>query len=154
MKAYLSGAIEHSPDGGKKWRNEMATWLKSHMNHDVFNPVAEQLSTLTREEAAHFRHWRESDYPRFKSAVRKLIERDLRAIVEEVDYVICFWDEGALRGGGTHGEVTVACHSGVPVYMVLGVPRGSVSSWILGCTSGEFEDFEGLKKFLEKKYGR
>ncbi|MFQ6616396.1 MAG: hypothetical protein ACE5HZ_06465 [Fidelibacterota bacterium] len=153
MKAYLSGAIEHAPDGGTGWRWEMTAWLKDRLGHDVFNPVHEQELTLQPEEAKRFRQWKSTDYARFKKAVRKLIDADLRSIIEDVDYVICLWDDGVVKGGGTHGEVTVAYHSGKPVYTVLGIPREAISSWILGCSTREFNDFQELKVFLEKQYG-
>lgn len=152
MKAYLSGAVEHAPDGGQAWREEMTDWLKKRLGHEAFNPAL-QGPALTPEEEANFRKWKGNDFPRFKTAVRKIIERDLKAITSEIDYVICFWDSGVVRGGGTHGELTVAYYLGKRVYMVLGMPRSDVSSWILGCATREFEDFDQLKAFLEKEYG-
>ena len=151
MKAYLSGAIEHAPDGGEVWRAEMTTWLKDRLGHDVFNPAL-QPPTLTEEEFKAFRRWRDDDYSRFKSAVRELIHRDLDAIINEIDYVICYWDAGVIRGGGTHGELTVAYHVGKKVYTVLGIPRNKISSWILGCSTCEFENFDQLREYLEQEY--
>ncbi|MFQ6675870.1 MAG: hypothetical protein ACE5LH_05940 [Fidelibacterota bacterium] len=153
MRAYLSGAIEHAPDGGTEWRREMTAWLKDHLGHDVFNPVEEQKKTLVPDEAENFRRWKSTDYGRFKKAVRKLIDADLHSIIHDVDYVICYWDEGVVRGGGTHGEVTLAYHAGKPVYTVLGVPREMISSWILGCSTREFDTFGDLQRFLEREYG-
>jgi len=152
MKAYLSGAIEYAQDGGEAWREEITRWLKERLNHDVFNPAL-QTSTLTQEELTNFRQWKVVDYPRFKATVRKLIQRDLEAIAHEIDYVICYWEEGVLRGGGTHGELTMAYHLGKRVFTVLGMPRREVSSWILGCSTKEFENFEKLKAYLEQEYG-
>ena len=34
------------------------------------------------------------------------------------DCVICLWDEGAARGAGTKGELTIARYFGKPVYLV------------------------------------
>lgn len=153
MKAYLSGAIEYSQDGGKGWREEMARWLKEYLGHDVFNPIEEQKKILSLEESQNFRRWKNTDYSRFKESIRKLIDADLSTLLDEVDYVICFWDQGVTRGGGTHGEVTLAYYGKKPVYTVLDVPRSTVSSWILGCSSREFDNFEELKSFLEEQYG-
>lgn len=153
MKAYLSGAIEYAPDGGSAWREEMTKWLSEHLGHQVFNPVDQQKKTLSQEEAENFRRWKVTNYPRFKKAVRKVIDSDLTSIIDEVDYVICYWDQGVMKGGGTHGEVTLAYYGGKPVYTVLGLPRSTISSWILGCSSREFRDFKELKAFLERRYG-
>lgn len=152
MIAYLSGAIEYAEDGGSAWREKMTAWLKGRLGHDVYNPTRESL-VLTTEERASFRKWKVVDYPRFKTTVRKLIRKDLEAIVNRIDYIICFWDGGVLRGGGTHGEITLAYYLGKSIYMVLGMPRGEISSWILGCSSREFDDFDQLKEFLESEYG-
>jgi hypothetical protein len=56
-----------------------------------------------------------------------------------------------LGGGGTHGELTVCYEHGIPVYMVLGIPRAEVSSWILGCASEVFDSFQELREFLLKR---
>ena len=153
MKAYLSGAIEYAPDGGEEWREEMTSWLKKHLNHTVFNPAIPS-SVLTQEERANFRRWKVDDFFRFRATVRKLIQRDLEAIVKKIDYVICHWERGVLRGGGTHGELTMAYYFGKRIYMVLGMPRGEVSSWILGCTTEVFDSFNQLKKYLAREYGK
>ena len=72
--------------------------------------------------------------------------------LDEIDYVICYWDETVLKGGGTHGEVTLAHRMGIPVYLVMNMPFDDVSSWILGCCEGEFDSFVDLKQFLVEEY--
>ncbi|MCH8012463.1 MAG: hypothetical protein IIA61_11035 [Candidatus Marinimicrobia bacterium] len=152
MRAYLSGAIEHATDGGSSWRNEISKWLKNRLGHKVFNPVtAEPLSNKERE---NFRAWRITDYPKFKQTIRKLIDHDLQNLINEIDYIICYWDKGVLKGAGTHGEVTTAYYHKIPVYTVMGMAKSEVSSWILGCTTQEFDDFDDLKIFLLQKYGK
>jgi hypothetical protein len=153
MKAYLSGAIEDAPDSGGRWREEMSLWLKGTLQHDVFNPVEKEKTLLTEEELKNFRLWKTDDYDRFKKVVQKIIREDLDSLVNQTDYVICLWDEHVLAGGGTHGEVTLSYHLGIPVYTVLGMPRRKVSSWILGCCTQEFESFDDLRGFLEERYG-
>ena len=152
MKAYLSGGMENAPELGRAWRDEMTVWLKDKLGHTVFNPVVIQNETLTDEESENFRYWRLSKRDQFKSTVRKLIKRDLDAIENEIDYVICLWDDTVLKGGGTHGEVTSAHRLSIPVYLVMKIPFDDISSWILGCCEGEFDSFEALKQFLMEKY--
>ena len=108
MIAYLSGGMEKAPDLGKVWRKEISIWLYSELGHKVFNPVEEQYKVLTNEEIEKFRSWRLNEPKRFKTTVRKMIDADINAIESFIDYIICFWDERALKGGGTHGEVTTA----------------------------------------------
>jgi len=153
MKVYLSGAIEYAPDGGSVWREEITKWLKDRLHHEVFNPAI-QSTLLTQEEQVNFRQWKVENYPQFKATVRKLIQRDLEAIINEIDYMICYWEEGVLRGGGTHGELTMAYYLKKRIYTVLGMPREEISSWILGCSSMEFGNFNQLKKYLEQEYGK
>jgi hypothetical protein len=62
--------------------------------------------------------------------------------------VICLWDEGAARGAGTKGELTMARFFGKPVYMVTAFPFADIPGWVLGCTTGIFPDFETLKRYL------
>lgn len=153
MKAYLSGGMENAPALGRAWREDISQWLASQLGHTVFNPVKVQHDVLTQEEIDQFRSWRRDERHRFKTTARKFIRRDLDAISSEVDYVICYWDESVLKGGGTHGEVTTAYHHGVPVYLVIDMPFQDVSSWILGCSEREFDSFDALKQFLLNTYG-
>lgn len=149
---YLAGAIEHAPDGGRVWREEMSGFLGEILGHQVFNPCVEENHILTEEEFRMFRNWKAADLPRFRLTMRKLIDTDLDILMNKVDYVVCLWDEHVLNGGGTHGELTVAYFHNIPVYMVSKIPPAKMSSWILGCTTEVFESFEELKTFLEGKY--
>jgi hypothetical protein len=49
---------------------------------------------------------------------------------------------------GTAGELTLAYRMGIPVYLVLAMPPAAASSWILGCATEVFGDFDALKKHL------
>ncbi len=154
MKVYLAGAIEHAPDGGAGWREELTPFLKEKLNHEIFNPCLEEVNILTEEESRFFRQWKSEDPHRFRQTMRKLIETDLNMLVNEIDYVICLWDDHVLNGGGTHGELTMAYYHRIPVYMVSTIPREKMSSWIVGCSTEVFDNFEELKDFLFKKYSR
>jgi len=39
--AYLSGAIEHAPDGGTGWRLTLGRFLREELKHDVYDPAEE-----------------------------------------------------------------------------------------------------------------
>ncbi|MFQ6608117.1 MAG: hypothetical protein ACE5EE_06215 [Fidelibacterota bacterium] len=153
MKVYLSGAIENAPDEGKKWREEMSRWLLGSLNHEVFNPLDVDATLIDPEEQQNFRSWKMTDYERFLKVVRRFIDRDLDVLCSDIDYLICYWDRAVRKGAGTHGEVTIAYHRDIPVYLVLGMPLSQVSSWILGCSTKVFGDFDELKKYLKQTYG-
>ena len=153
MKAYLSGGMENAPELGRAWREDLTEWLSAELGHGVFNPVEVQYKVLSEDELENFREWRFDERDRFKTTVRKFIEGDLNAIETEIDYIICLWDKSVLKGGGTHGEVTTAYRLGIPVYLVIDIPFEDVSSWILGCSSREFDSFDNLKSFLLETYG-
>jgi hypothetical protein len=152
MLVYLAGAIEHAPDDGRAWREEISGFLSETLGHRFFNPCIEENHILEEEESQQFRNWKEADPVRFRQTMRKLIDTDLDILINKVDYVVCLWDEHVLNGGGTHGELTMAYYHDIPVYMVNKIPRMKMSSWILGCTTEVFKDFEDLKIFLESKY--
>jgi hypothetical protein len=101
-----------------------------------------------------FRAWKATDLPRFQATVRKIIAWDLDRIESRADYLICYWDAAAARGGGTQGELTFAHRSGIPVYLVLGMPARVVSGWILGCASRLFDNFDDLQAFLTRTYAQ
>ena len=152
MKAYLAGAIEHSPDKGKAWRADIAEFLQQEFGHDVYNPHIEVPKILTPEERQQFRQLKTDDLPEFQKIVRKLIRNDIKSILTEIDYVICLWDEYAEKGGGTYGELTFAFYHGIPVYMVTSTKLLEISGWILGCTTEYFKNFDELKTFLQDKF--
>ena len=152
MTAYLSGAMEYSPDQGRGWRQEVSLLLKERLGHEVFNPNEEINQILSEEEELHFREWKENDAEKFKTLMNRIIDRDLRHLTEKSDYVICKWDEYAAKGGGTHGEITVAYYHKIPVFLLSEMPRNRISSWILGCSENIFFDVESLLLELEIRY--
>lgn len=154
MTAYLSGAMEHAPDHGKKWRKEITSLLKERLGHEVVNPNEEMNQILSEEERLHLKDWKENDEEKFKTVMNRIIERDLIQLTEKSDYVICKWDEYAAKGGGTHGEITVAYHNKIPVFLFSEMPRNRISSWILGCSEKFFFDVESLLLELESRYKR
>ncbi len=147
MRAYLSGAIEYAPDHGRPWRAALMPFLKS-LGHDFYDPAHDEKKNLTDEERANFRAWKTADLPRFQQTIRKIIAWDLEWVSERSDCVICFWDEHAGKGAGTQGELTLAHHLGIPVYLVAGMPIERISGWILGCSTEIFLSFEELQSFL------
>jgi nucleoside 2-deoxyribosyltransferase len=149
---YLSGGIEHSGDGGRGWRREIAAFLES-LGMAAYDPAADEKKDLTDEELAGFRAWKKDSPERFRSVVRKIIAWDLAQIESRCDGVLAYWDESASRGGGTAAEITLAYRLGKPVYVVLGMPRESASGWVLACATEDFESFEELKRFLEAGKG-
>ena len=82
----------------------------------------------------------------------KIIKVDLDAVVKGSDYLIVNWDESVFKGGGTHGEITMAYWFKKPVYMVNTLPIRDVSSWIFSCTDFMCSSFDDLKTELKKKY--
>lgn len=151
MLAYLSGSIEYSRDYGKSWRAELTPFVRD-LGHEVYDPALDEKKNLNDQEVRVFRQWKTTDLPRFQKTIRKIIAWDLDWIEQKSDYVICFFDEAAARGAGTQGELTVAHRTGVPVYLVLGMPIERVSGWILGCATEVFFDFEQLKSYLAVKF--
>ncbi len=152
MKIYLSGAIEHSPDGGKDWRRGLARRLME-LGHEVYDPAADERKNLTEEELREFRGWKATDPERFRAAVRKVIAWDLERIESETDAVVAFWDGAAARGGGTAAEITLAFRRSLPVYLVLGMPPAEASGWVLACAERVFGDFGELGRFFDRGLG-
>jgi hypothetical protein len=145
---YLAGAIEFAPDGGRAWRREMAAFVRNELGLLCYDPCVEEISPLTPEERAAFRHWKATDRSRFLPVIRRIIDQDLDMLLHRTRFVVCLWDEHARGGAGTAGELTLAYRMGIPVYMVLAMPAAAASSWILGCATEVFTDFEALKTHL------
>jgi len=148
LKVYLAGAIEAAPDDGKIWRNDLAAFLRSELDWECFNPSEHEQDFLSEDEKLNFRKWKTTDINKFMPVIKKIMDRDLQQLLHNCQAVICLWDEHVIYGGGTHGELTLAYEHQLPVYLVLGMPLKRVSSWIVGCTTQIFQDFDELKLFL------
>jgi hypothetical protein len=154
LKVYLAGAIEAAPDGGTGWRREVTEFLTSEIGWDVFDPSLHEQDFLTEEEKTNFREWKVTDTQRFMGVIKKIIDRDVHQLLKKCEAVICLWDEHVIQGGGTHGELTLAYEHNLPVYLVLGMPLEKVSSWIVGCTTEVFQNFDDLKQYLASEHSK
>ena len=156
MLAYLCGPNEFAADGGKMWRRKLTPFLHNELGHRVYDPAEDEKKSLTDEEAAHYREWKETDVERFRRVVRKIIQFNLDIIENKADYVICCLNGvgAATTSGGTSSELTFAYRQGIPVYLVTDVGVGEVSGWMLACSDRVFPNVEELKKFLLERYGK
>ena len=152
MKAYLSGPIENAKNDGASWRQDMTLWLKNNLKHEVFNPVLETKNIIGHLDPSIFRSMKKTDPIKYKKIIRKIIKLDLEAVINDSDYLIVKWDKSVLKGGGTHGEVTMAYWIKKPIFIVNSLPIDDMSSWIFSCSDFIFNDFKSLKKKLTKLY--
>jgi hypothetical protein len=149
QRVYLSGGMEYAANEGRDWRQPMQEWLQKEMGSTVFNPNVESRRFLEAHAPnTDFRALKESDPERYRKLVSHIVEIDCKEIAEQSDYVVCYWDEGAMRGAGTKGELTMARFFGRPVYMVTAIPFAEIPGWVLGCTTKVFRDFESLRHYL------
>ena len=152
MKAYLSGPIENAENDGASWRQDMTLWLKDNLNHEVFNPVLETKNIIGHINPSIFRSMKKTDPIEYKNIIREIIKLDLEALINDSDYLIVKWDKSVLKGGGTHGEVTMAYWIKKPIFIVNSLPIDDMSSWIFSCSDFIFNDFKNLKKKLTQLY--
>jgi hypothetical protein len=149
MRVYLSGGMEYADGEGVNWRKEMQEWLETTLNHSVFNPnVESDMFFNTRYPNIDFRLIKRTNLVLYQEIVRHLVDIDCKEIANHSDYLICYWDEGAAKGAGTKGELTMAKYFEKPVYLVTSFPHYDIPGWVLGCTMEIFPNFELLKQFL------
>lgn len=154
MLAFLCGGVEFAPHGGREWRERMRHWLEDKVNHAVYDPELETRRLLSEEDLNALPGWKTTDLDHYRKLMRILINHHLDALRGRADYVVCYWDEAAARGGGTQAELTAAYRKGVPVYLVTQMPVEALSGWVAGCTNKIFSSFDELKLFLESTYGQ
>lgn len=148
-RIYLSGGMEYATNEGRDWRKEMQTWLQEELGWEVFNPNEESERILrTHLQGTDFRELKRIDPEKFTEVVRGIVNHDCDQIAKRADIVICYWDDGAARGAGTKGEITIAHFFRKPVYLVTEVPPADIPGWVLGCTTRIFPGFRELKAFL------
>ena len=152
MIAYLSGPIENAENDGADWRKSLTPWIKNTLSHKVFNPVIATRDITKGLTSDEFRNMKRSNPDKYKKLIRKIINIDIEAVVNSSDYLIVNWNKSVFRGGGTHGEITLAYFLKKPIYLINNVPFDDLSSWIFSCSTEVFDSFEDLKTYLIKKY--
>ena len=150
MRAYLSGGMEYATDEGRSWREDLEVWLERELGWHSFNPNRESDRFLaSRTPDTPFRSLKTLDRDRFLTIVSEIVDLDCSEVAERADCVICYWDDGATRGAGTKGELTIARYFRKPVYLVTTIPFADIPGWVMGCTTKMFGSFDELKVFLK-----
>ena len=67
-------------------------------------------------------------------------------------YLIVLWYNSVLKGGGTHGEVTMGYWVDKPIFLVNTLPEEDLSAWISSCATETLASFDELKAVLLKRY--
>jgi hypothetical protein len=149
MKTYLSGGMEYTADEGHSWRAMMHEWLEKTLSHSVFNPNEESDKFFALHyPSVNIRQLKQQDILRYVAIIEQLVRLDIEEIAQRSDYVICYWDEGAQRGAGTKGEITIAKFFSKPVYLITQIPLEEIPGWVLACSTQIFPGFDELKEHL------
>lgn len=150
QRVYLSGGMEYADDEGRDWRSELQEWLENTFACEVFNPNRESDLFFSRfYPSVDIRALKSTNIEHYKEIVARLVGIDCAEIANKSDVVICYWDESAMRGAGTKGELTIAHYFNKPVYMVTTMPHDEIPGWVLACTTRAFSSFTELKMFLQ-----
>jgi hypothetical protein len=146
---YLSGGMEYALNEGRDWREGMHEWIENELGWTLFNPNRESDAFFRRQyPTIDIRALKGESPEKYKAIIEQLVTIDCREIAERSDLVICLWDDSAMRGAGTKGELTIARYFNKPVYMVTTIPSLDIPGWILACTTRIFPSFDALKTFL------
>jgi hypothetical protein len=155
MKTYLSGGIEYASGFGNDWRKTLETWIKSTLNHEVFNPCTESINFFGREYPDFERKLLKNEpVEKIRKIIGHLVDFECNEVIQNTDYIICYWDESCSKGAGTQGELTIAKYHKKPVYLISTIPVENIPSWIIGCTTMIFSDFEEIKHFLLNTFSK
>ncbi len=144
--------MENAKDGGADWRKNITLWLCDNLDHGVFDPVVESQKLIKNYDEEEFRGLKYTDPEKYVEIIRLAIKKDLDAVVNKTDYIICLWDENVFKGAGTHSEVTFAYYHNKPIYLVNKLPIYDLSGWIMSCATEIVDDFESLKVILKNIY--
>ena len=144
--------MEYAKNDGADWREEITLWLIKNLNHSVIDPVVESKKLIKNYKETEFRSWKQTDPKKYIDIIRIAIKKDLDAVVNKADYIICLWDENVFKGAGTHSEVTFAYYHNKPIYLVNKLPINDLSGWVMSCATEIVNDFESLKVLLKNKY--
>ena len=144
--------MEYAKNGGADWRKEITLWLITNLNHSVIDPVIESKKLIKNYKEEEFRSWKQTNPEKYVEIMRRAIIKDLDAVVNKADYIICLWDENVFKGAGTHSEVTSAYYHGKPIYLINKLGINDLSGWVMSCATEIVNDFDSLKVLLKNKY--
>ena len=144
--------MEHAKNGGADWRKEITSWLIENLNHSVIDPVVESKKLIKNYKEEEFRSWKQTNPEKYVEIMRRAIIKDLDAVVNKADYIICLWDENVFKGAGTHSEVTFAYYNDKPIYLINKLGINDLSGWVMSCATEIVNDFESLKILLNNRY--
>ena len=144
--------MEYAKNGGADWRKEITLWLITNLNHSVIDPVIESKKLIKNYKEEEFRSWKQTNPEKYVEIMRRAIIKDLDAVVNKADYIICLWDENVFKGAGTHSEVTFAYYNDKPIYLINKLGINDLSGWVMSCATEIVNDFESLKVLLNNKY--
>jgi hypothetical protein len=142
-RAYLSGAIDRSPDFGRAWRTEFTKALeliniKAVNTHDFEEKI--NLPDLNGLKCLE-------DLSKFKETFRTdIIFPDL-FYMDSSNIVIVRWD-GEFIVGTAH-ECGKAFMQHQPVFLVTPKQYNEVPSWLLACCEKEFHTLDELIEYLK-----
>ncbi len=143
--------MEYADGEGVHWRREMQEWIEKELKHVVFNPNVESDKFFNvHHPNLDFRLLKKENTGRYQEIVRRLVEIDCEEIARRTSYVVCYWDDGAAKGAGTKGELTMAKFFGKPVYLVTSFELHDIPGWVLGCVTKTFVSFDELKQYLRE----
>ena len=126
--------------------------VKEKLNHNVIDPVVESKKLIMENNAKYYRDWKNNEPDKFIAFIRLAISKNLDAVINKADYIICLWDTNVLNGGGTHGEITMEYHYNKPIYLINKLPLAQLSGWIISCATEIVDDFDTLKDTLNQNY--
>lgn len=134
---YLAGAIQHAPDGGVGWRNQIKPVLEAN-GYAVIDPLDGEKDSWNGHGLEIF-DWdtirRPENKDKYKQLMGEFVDKDLNAVLRS-DIVFVYYDEYIEKGAGTLGEITVARLHGVYVLVMLAptFKEKQLPGWVVGCT--------------------
>ena len=152
---YLSGAIDHAPDRGVGWRQEVKPKLQM-AGYSVIDPtegVDHELGRFLGWDLFSLEAWLElsTGNPRlYRQACRFLRERDER-LLARANIVLVRLDEYA--GDGTRSEASLGAFLGrdVLVWEAWSGAAPALSVWFTGCVTSFHSDFGSILDVLEAR---
>jgi hypothetical protein len=116
LKIYLAGGQQYSKDKGVGWREQITPRLYE-LGFSVFDPTKHE-DFVKERYGSDWEELTKTDLvTRFKLG-GELIDFDYEVLRQSAAMLV-YWDESAVRGGGTKSEITWSKQLGIPCYVVL-----------------------------------
>lgn len=154
IKTYLAGPIGVViQENAMTWRTKATEYLR-HKNIETLNPMGQNGGDRLGNGRAKLKEAVDEGNIKFirKYVSKTVIPPDLK-MVENADFLTVYIPEdNGYEICGTYGEITLAFYLGKPVYVITDRQPNKVPTWLIGCSTEIFINWDDYYRYIQDEW--